>query len=72
MIEDIQPDEPIPETDETGEPVEAKETPLRDVQPSSVRVAIVGQPNVGKSSAMNQLIRMERSIVSEVNLQRCR
>lgn len=39
---------------------------VSEVQPDSIRIAIVGQPNVGKSSTMNQIIRQNRSIVSEV------
>jgi tRNA modification GTPase len=34
---------------------------------SGVRVAIIGRPNVGKSSLMNALARSERSIVTEVS-----
>ncbi|PRP81204.1 hypothetical protein PROFUN_02038 [Planoprotostelium fungivorum] len=40
---------------------------VSEVQPDSIRIAIVGQPNVGKSSTMNQIIRQNRSIVSEIS-----
>jgi GTP-binding protein len=40
-----------------------RDTPL--VEPESTAVAIVGRPNVGKSSLLNRLLREERSIVSE-------
>jgi GTP-binding protein len=40
----------------TDQPVEASET----------RIAIVGRPNVGKSSLMNRLLREERVMVSEM------
>lgn len=43
-------------------PPEETETPERE----EVRVAIVGRPNVGKSSLLNRLVGHERSVVSEV------
>lgn len=42
-------------------PVESEE-----VEDESVKVAIVGKPNVGKSSLLNQLLGVERSIVSPI------
>jgi GTPase len=38
----------------------------RVADPPEVAVAIVGRPNVGKSSLLNRLLREERSIVSDV------
>jgi GTP-binding protein len=37
-----------------------------DVEDEEVRVAIIGRPNVGKSSLVNRLLREERVIVSDV------
>ncbi len=37
-----------------------------EVAPDVVRIAIVGRPNVGKSSLLNALIQEERSIVSSI------
>jgi GTP-binding protein len=38
----------------------------RAVEPAETAVAIVGRPNVGKSSLLNRLLREERAIVSDV------
>ena len=37
-----------------------------DDQPSETRIAIVGRPNVGKSSLVNRLLREERVLVSDM------
>jgi GTPase len=37
-----------------------------DASPSEIAVAIVGRPNVGKSSLVNRLLHQERMLVSEV------
>ena len=53
LLDALTRDFPAPQEIETGEP-EAKE----------VQVAIIGRPNVGKSTLLNQLAGAERSIVS--------
>ncbi len=69
-LTDLMPDVPevveeeIPvEFDEEGNPVEAKEEVK---EPEIPRFAIIGQPNVGKSSLLNALIGEERTIVSDI------
>lgn len=40
--------------------------PEEEVQDDSIKIAIVGRPNVGKSALLNALTRQERSIVSDI------
>jgi GTPase len=42
------------------------EEPGRDPDPEELRVAVIGKPNVGKSSFVNRLFGEERMVVSEV------
>ena len=44
----------------------ARRDPAKVADPPATSVAIVGRPNVGKSSLLNRILREERSIVSDV------
>ncbi len=44
-----------------------KESKFKDSKKGPVKVAIIGKPNVGKSSLLNKLSKSDRSIVSEIS-----
>ncbi|MGH9256605.1 MAG: ribosome biogenesis GTPase Der [Vicinamibacterales bacterium] len=52
--------------DEAAKPRASKARTRAPAEPGEVGVAIVGRPNVGKSSLVNRLLREERMIVSEM------
>ncbi len=61
-ITELIPEEPATESDEyPGDDAEDKPT-----VPEIPKFAIIGQPNVGKSSLLNALIGQERTIVSDI------
>jgi len=49
-----------------GEPAPSPESPATSASAEETIVAIVGRPNVGKSSLVNRLLREERVLVSEM------
>jgi GTP-binding protein len=48
------------------EPIEVFEEKVEKFDPNHIKVAIIGKPNVGKSSILNALIGEERSVVSPI------
>ena len=52
--------------DEVVRMLPARREGARQEEPPEVAVAIVGRPNVGKSSLLNRLLKEERSIVSDM------
>src|SRR5216684_4395984 len=52
--------------DDNGRPQTAELPASNDERPTEVKVAIIGHPNVGKSTLLNKLTGAERSIVSPI------
>jgi GTPase len=52
--------------DEVIKRLPARRDSVPDTDPEEIAVAIVGRPNVGKSSLLNRLLREERAIVSDM------
>src|SRR5437867_5026899 len=55
---------PDPQT--SSPPVPSPQSPVPEDADREVRVAVVGRPNVGKSSLVNRLLREERVLVSDM------
>jgi len=65
--EDLKTEPEIVEVaEEKEEPVEGEEPKLRSGPKGPLKIAIVGRPNVGKSSIINSLTNSERVIVSPI------
>ncbi len=56
VVERLPPETPVPVTETV---------PGTDVQKAAVRIAIVGRPNVGKSSLLNRILNQERVLVDD-------
>ena len=52
--------------DAVVEPPGASASPSAPAEPDETKVAIIGRPNVGKSSLVNRLLKEERMVVSEM------
>lgn len=56
----------LPEVADAGEAGSSGEPVIGNQQPATLKIAIVGRPNVGKSSIINALTQSERVIVSPI------
>jgi GTP-binding protein len=54
------------DTEFTGEETNGDSAPQETEEPHEIKVAIIGHPNVGKSTLLNQLTQSDRAIVSPI------
>ncbi|HTI71598.1 MAG TPA: ribosome biogenesis GTPase Der [Candidatus Limnocylindria bacterium] len=67
LPKDPAPEKPVAEAEEVPErPADGREPRVKPMGPKTVRLAIVGRPNVGKSSIINALTGSQRVIVSPI------
>jgi len=66
QLPEIEEKETPVKIDEYGKVIEEEETQKAKFDPNHIKVAIIGKPNVGKSSILNALIGEERSVVSPI------
>jgi GTP-binding protein len=58
--------ERLPPPEETGEGGAAIPEPAGEIASDSIRVALIGKPNAGKSSLLNRLVGSERALVHDM------
>ncbi len=66
VIESLPPDQSIPEVEEGSAEPTGAEPPSEAEESHEVKVAIIGHPNVGKSTLLNCLTSSDRAIVSPI------